>query len=77
MKTGYSRFPQAGVPRLNFRCRSNANGGNKLPRTYPERYNKNGIRSATISFLLVFACIYVLLIFSLFLSLLRLGDSLA
>ena len=35
MKTGYSRFPQAGVPRLDFRCRSNANDGNKLPRTYP------------------------------------------
>ena len=35
MKTGYSRFPQAGVPRLDFRYRSNANDGNKLPRTYP------------------------------------------
>ena len=35
MKPGYSRFPQAGVHRLDFRCRSNANDGNKLPRTYP------------------------------------------
>ena len=35
MKTGYSRFPQAGVLRLDFRCRSNANDGNKLPRTHP------------------------------------------
>ena len=35
MKTGYSRFPQAGVIRLDFRYRSNANDGNKLPRTYP------------------------------------------
>ena len=34
MKTGYSRFPQAGVPRLDFRYRSNANDGNKLPRYY-------------------------------------------
>ena len=33
MKTGYSRFPQAGVLRLDFRYRSNANDGNKLPRT--------------------------------------------
>ena len=38
MKTGYSRFPQAGVPRLDFRCRSNANDGNKLPRTYPAEF---------------------------------------
>ena len=35
MKTGYSRFPQAGFLRLDFRYRSNANDGNKLPRTYP------------------------------------------
>ena len=35
MKTGYSRFPQAGVLRLDFRYRSNANDGNKLPCTYP------------------------------------------
>ena len=35
---GYSRFPQAGVPRLDFRCRSNANDGNKLPRTYPDEF---------------------------------------
>ena len=33
MKTGYSRFPQAGILRLDFRYRSNANDGNKLPRT--------------------------------------------
>ena len=33
MKTGYSRFPQAGVLRLDFRYRSNANDGNELPRT--------------------------------------------
>ena len=33
IKTGYSRFPQAGVLRLDFRLRSNANDGNKLPRT--------------------------------------------
>ena len=33
MKTGYSRFPQAGILRLDFRCRSNANDGNELPRT--------------------------------------------
>ena len=32
---GYSRFPQAGFLRLDFRYRSNANDGNKLPRTYP------------------------------------------
>ena len=38
MKTGYSRFPQAGVPRLDFRLRSNANDGNKLPRTYPVEF---------------------------------------
>ena len=38
MKTGYSRFPQAGVPRLDFRYRSNANDGNKLPRTYPDEF---------------------------------------
>ena len=34
MKSGYSRFPQAGVLRLDFRYRSNANDGNKLPRYY-------------------------------------------
>ena len=32
---GYSRFPQAGVLRLDFRYRSNANDGNELPRTHP------------------------------------------
>ena len=26
------------VPRLDFRCRSNANDGNKLPRTYPDEF---------------------------------------
>ena len=33
MKTGSSRFPQAGVLWLDFRYRSNANDGNELPRT--------------------------------------------
>ena len=42
MKTGYSRFPQAGVIRLDFRYRSNANDGNKLPRYYiPTSFHKN------------------------------------
>ena len=41
MKTGYSRFPQAGVLRLDFRLRSNANDGNKLPRYYiPTSFHK-------------------------------------
>ena len=34
METGYSRFPQAGFLRLDFRYRSNANDGNELPRYY-------------------------------------------
>ena len=42
MKTGYSRFPQAGFLRLDFRYRSNANGGNKLPRYYiPTFFRQN------------------------------------
>ena len=42
MKTGYSRFPQAGVLRLDFRYRSNANDGNELPRYYvPTSFRQN------------------------------------
>ena len=51
MKTGYSRFPQAGVLRLDFRCRSNANDGNKLPRYYiPTSFRQNKRTPLQVSF---------------------------
>ena len=51
MKSGYSRFPQAGVLRLDFRYRSNANDGNKLPRYYiPTSFHKKNERLKRCSF---------------------------
>ena len=51
MKTGYSRFPQAGVLRLDFRYRSNANDGNKLPRYYiPTSFHKKNEHLKRCSF---------------------------